>query len=303
VRPLITRLDAEILSQMENKERRQKTHAQQIRREDIARNYDRLIGRKSHPVVPTLAEFRGLPIIKALQDREDAASLPSDSSSSARPVKIQRLLKSELKCSQLIGGMINSDLKRWVDTVLREFDAILGQPNWKRASTKLLHPSERVDARFICTLCHSTPGGHATPESLDFRGACSHTCRHGKAAAKRKWRADQFAPDQKVHVSSQRRERTMLISLQAIDVLSQALTLMELRAENRKTEDTVNSIGARFLCDSCIPLIVMDFWRLVFVILLLESPHSPDLSAFRLGIAAGTIKCESSWLLRVMPFP
>ena len=219
MRSLITRIDAEILSQMENKERRQKTHAQQIRRVDIALHYDRLIGRKSHPVVPTLPVFRGLPIIKALQDREDATPFPSDSphSSSAKPVKIPRVLKSELKRSELIGGMVNSDLKQWSDTVVGEFDAILGQPNWKRASTKWLHPSERIDARFICTQCHSTPEGHATTKSLNFREACAHECagRHGKAAAKRRWRADQFAPDQKVHVCSQRRELTVLIFLSA----------------------------------------------------------------------------------------
>jgi hypothetical protein len=75
----MTRIDAEILSQMENKERRLKSHAQQIRRADIAGHYDRLIERKSHSVVPPLVEFRGLPIIRALQDREDASPFPSDS--------------------------------------------------------------------------------------------------------------------------------------------------------------------------------------------------------------------------------
>ncbi|KAH9027039.1 hypothetical protein EDB84DRAFT_316309 [Lactarius hengduanensis] len=187
VNSLTTRIDTEILSQMEKKERKQKTHAQQIRRADIARHYDRLVERKSHPMLPTLAEFRGLPIIKALQDRDDTAPL-SANSSSAGPVKISQVLKSELKRPQLIGGMINSDLKQWADTALREFDAILGQPNWKRASTKLLHPSERVNARFICTLCHRTPKGHAAPVSLDLREACAHECagHHRKVAAKKK---------------------------------------------------------------------------------------------------------------------
>ncbi|KAI9438669.1 hypothetical protein H4582DRAFT_190173 [Lactarius indigo] len=247
---LTTRIDAEILSQMEKKERKRKAHAQQIRRADIARHYDRLVEGKSHSMLPTLAEFRGLPIIKALQDRDDTAPLPSDSanSSSAGPVEISRVLKSELKRPQLIGGMINSDLKQWADTALREFDAILGRPNWKRASTKLLHPSERVDARFICILCHSTPKGQITPESLDLRRACAHKCanHHRKTTARRKPRTEQFIPDQK-----------------AIDVLSQALSLVGLRAENRETEGEVNSIGARFLCKSCDSPTIMDFWRLV----------------------------------------
>ncbi|KAH8987902.1 hypothetical protein EDB92DRAFT_1801144 [Lactarius akahatsu] len=251
---------------MEKKERKQKTHAQQIRRADIARHYDRLVERKSHPILPTLAEFRGLPIIKALQDR----------------VKISQVLKSELKRPQLIGGMINSDLKQWADTALREFDAILGQPNWKRASTKFLHPSERVNARFICTLCHRTPKGHTAPVSLDLREACAHECagHHRKAAAKKKPKADQFVPDQKVHVNSP----------------SRALILVGLRAEHRETESEVNSIGARFLCKSCNSPTVMDFWRLVSVVLLFGFPRPPDPSALRLGIAAGTIKWKLRWL-------
>lgn len=198
----MTRIDAEILSQMENKTRRLKSHAQQIRRADIAGHYDRLIERKSRSIFPPLKQFRALPIIRALQDREDASPFPSHGASSG-PAKIPRVLKSELKRSQLIGGMIESDLDRWADTALRAFDAILGQPNWRRASTKLLHPCERVVARFICNPCHSTRKGHAAPESLDFRGACAHQCagHQRKAAAKRTWSANQFVPDQKVHIS------------------------------------------------------------------------------------------------------
>src|SRR6266404_8091122 len=205
----MTRIDSEILSQMENKERRQKIHAEQIRRSDIGRHYDRLFVGQNYPVVPTLAQFQGLPIIKALHDREDTTFFAPDSTrtSSSRPVKTPRILNSELKRSQLLGGMIDSDLKTWVDTALRQFDAILGQPNWKRASTKLLHPSERVDARFLCPQCQSTSKKSATPESLDFRGVCAHKCSglHRKAAAKKRWRVDQFIPDRKVRVSSKRR--------------------------------------------------------------------------------------------------
>jgi hypothetical protein len=194
VRLLLPKIDAEILSLMESKERRQQTHAQQMRRTDITRHYDRLVKGRNNPVVPNLAEFRGLPIIKALQDRDD--TMP------ANLAKPPRVLESELKRSELISGMIDSDLKKWVHTALVAFDSMLGKPNWKSASTRVLHPAERVTARFICTLCSSPPKTCATAESLDFRGACAHECvRHvRKAAAKRGWRADQFVPDQKVNV-------------------------------------------------------------------------------------------------------
>ena len=200
---LIPELDAEIFTRAENKERRQKAHAQQMRHDDITRHYYRLVEGKNYPVVPTLAEFRGLPIIKALQDRDDAMPVLSNTTrSSENLVKAPRILESELKRSELIGGMTDSDVKKWVHTALVAFDSILGRPKWKSASTKFLHPAEQVTARFICTLCSTPPKTCAAVESLDFRGACAHECvpSSGKAVAKIKWRVDQFVPDQKVYV-------------------------------------------------------------------------------------------------------
>lgn len=200
MRLLVPKLDAEIFSRAENKERRQKAHAQQMRYKDIARHYCRLVEGKNHPVVPNLAEFRGLPIIKALQDRDDAMPVLSRYSST-NLAKTPRVLESELKCSELIGGMIDSDIKKWVHTALVAFDSILGQPKWKSASTKVLHPAERVTARFICTLCNSPSKTCDTTESLNFREACAHECvRSGNTVAKRRWKADQFVPDKKVYV-------------------------------------------------------------------------------------------------------
>jgi hypothetical protein len=203
VRLLLTKIDAEILSQVEKKERRQKAHAQQMRRTDITHHYDRIVEGKNYPVIPILAEFRELPIIKALQDRDDA--MPTLSNTTNSSSANTRVLESELKRSELIGGMIDSDLKNWVQTALVAFDSMLGQPKWKSASTRVLHPAERVTARFIGAVCSSPPKTCTTfSESLDFREACAHECvRYSrKAVAKRKWRADQFVPDQKVQYMS-----------------------------------------------------------------------------------------------------
>ncbi|KAI0296397.1 hypothetical protein BC826DRAFT_1004776, partial [Russula brevipes] len=220
VRLLLTRIDAEILSKAENTERRQRAHAQQ---------------------------FRELPIINALQDRDDSMPVVSTRSSSARLTQTPRVLDSELRCSKLIGNMVDSDIKKWADAALAAFDSLLGQPNWKSASTKFLHPAERVTARFICTLCSSPPQRCATVESLDFREACAHQCvRHSKTStAKKRWCADQFVVDQK-----------------AIAVLSQAVSLVGLRAENRDSVDELERKGAVFGCKSCNFAVVMNFQRL-----------------------------------------
>lgn len=270
MRLLFHKLDSEILSQRENKERRQKAHARQTRRAGISRHYDRIVTGRGHPVVPVLAEFRRFPIVKALQDRDDVP-LASDTthSSSAKLVKSSRILDTELKNSELIGGMINNDLKKWVDTALVAFNSMLGQRNWKRASTKCLHPAERVTVRFICKLCSNSPKKGVTAESLNFREACAHRCvRHSKkAATKQMWKADQFVPDKKVYVRSEGREspKANLHCLQAINVLSQAVSLLGLKAERRETEEKIKPVGPRFFCKSCDSPIVMDFQRLVFI--------------------------------------
>lgn len=246
VRLLLTKIDAEILSQVEKEERRQKAHAQQMRRTDITRHYDRIVEGKNYPVIPVLAEFRKLPIIKALQDRDDAMPILSNTTNSSSANT--KALESELKRSELIGGMIDNDLKNWVHTALVAFDSMLGEPKWKSASTRVLHPAERVTARFICAVCSNPPKTCTTfAESLDFREACAHECvRYSrKTSAKRKWRADQFIPDQK-----------------AINILSLALSLLGLKAENRETKTRIEPMGARFLCQSCDSPIVMTFQRL-----------------------------------------
>ncbi len=296
MRLLITKIDAEILSQTENKERRQKAHAQQARRDDISRHYDRLVKGKDHPVVPVLAEFRRLPIIKALQDRDDAP-LPSDTArpSSAKQAKSSRILESELKRSKLIGGMIDSDLKKWANTALVALDSTLGRPNWKCSSTKFLHPAERVTARFICTLCSKTPKKGATAKSLNFRETCAHWCVQypKKAAAKRKWRTDQFVPDQKVYVRSEsHRSPEANLRLQAINVLSQAVSLLGLKAENRETEDKIELVGPRFLCKSCDSPIVMNFQRLVFIV---WSSGSHPADVYCLGRTLPSARRDAGW--------
>jgi hypothetical protein len=203
VRLPLAKIDAEILSQVEKKERRTKAYAQQMRRTDITRHYDRIAERKNYPVILILAEFRELPIIKALQDRDDAMPILSNTTNSSSANT--RVLESELKRSELIGGMVDSDLRNWVQTALVAFDSMLGQPKWKSASTRVLHPAERVTARFVCAVCSNPPKTcTAFAEPLDFREACAHECvRYSrKAVAKRKWRADQFVPDQKVQYMS-----------------------------------------------------------------------------------------------------
>lgn len=65
---------------------------------------------------------------------------------------------------------------------------------------------------------------------------------------------------------------------QAIDVLSLALSLLGLKAENRETETKIEHSSVKFVCKSCDSPIVMNFQRLVIVISGMGSPPPTDLS-------------------------
>lgn len=57
------------------------------------------------------------------------------------------------------------------------------------------------------------------------------------------------------------------LRLQAIDVLSLTLSLLGLRAENRETESEIKDISVEIVCISCDSPTVMNFQRLVIVVL------------------------------------
>ena len=57
-------------------------------------------------------------------------------------------------------------------------------------------------------------------------------------------------------------------------MLTQATSLLELEAEYRETKDRVENVGPKFFCKSCESPILMNFQRLVFIVLDSGSPHT-----------------------------
>jgi hypothetical protein len=60
--------------------------------------------------------------------------------------------------------------------------------------------------------------------------------------------------------------QSQLLSSQAISVLTQATSLMGLKAECRETKERVENVGPQFFCKSCDSPILMNFQRLVFIV-------------------------------------
>ncbi|KAI0044945.1 hypothetical protein FA95DRAFT_1608108 [Auriscalpium vulgare] len=226
-------IEGEVLHISEERVRREKEHAYQVRLDDVARHLERLRAATGKPaVLPTLTSFRSLPVIKLMQAKDTDASG----------------VDKELKSSDTIRDFLQSDLEKWVAAARSDLGEVLGFPRWKNASSKVLHPVDRVTARFICQRCHHVSNKYADAQSLDFAGACAHECPglDKKMRKRSMWKADQFIPDQK-----------------GINVISRAVVLAGSRAEDEAAKGTLEGLAAVFVCKSCDPAIVMDFRRLV----------------------------------------
>ncbi|THH05165.1 hypothetical protein EW146_g9975, partial [Bondarzewia mesenterica] len=165
-RLLRTRIASEVFEITEKRKRQLSEHADQTRRADIARHYQRIKSAGTHAILPTLLEFRRLPVIKLLQSK-DASSL-----------------ESELKESGLVADLIRDDMKKWVEAARGALAKVLGYPVWQNLSKK--GPA-------------SVPRDYVEAGSLDFRGACAHDCPNTTKEQKRNqvWSAENFIPDRK----------------------------------------------------------------------------------------------------------
>lgn len=171
---------------IEERQKRRTTEAAYCkRRQEVERYYNSLRSSGDYKVLPTLAEFRKIPVIRVLQSKT------SDSKTT---------VAEELKQSPFLKDLVHDDLKKWIDTARVALSTTLGFPDWKGAGTRKLHPVARLTARFKCTKCHKVAKKYEQDGCLDFAGACGHTCPDldKKRRAKDVWNVNQFVRDDKV---------------------------------------------------------------------------------------------------------
>lgn len=186
-------IEAELLVYSEKAENRKTEISNMHNRQDIAGLYERLRSGSVHTYLPSLPTFRQLPVISMLQTAERDKKSPS---------AVETLEKNPV-----MNDLLNNQLKKWTDKAKMDFGAILGFPkNWKHASKNILHPVERVTARFVCTRCQRVDVKYREDGCLDFTGACKHECGVGnqkkgrirKRGPKSIWDSKNFAKDDKV---------------------------------------------------------------------------------------------------------
>jgi len=118
--------------------------------------------------------------------------------------------------------------------------------NWKNPSSNVLHPVERVTARFLCIQCGvkaKDKGNRTDDGSLDFVGACKHVCNGsgGKPKkGKRGWDVNKFMKDEK-----------------AISALKKMIQILDF-AEDKDDLHMMIKSGLAVLCTSCDPPMILD---------------------------------------------
>ncbi|KAH7922757.1 hypothetical protein BV22DRAFT_1131164 [Leucogyrophana mollusca] len=221
-------IEAQLLRMKEGRQRRINEDSYRRRRADVEQHYNRLKS-GGDIILPTLAEFRKLPVMKVMVGKLSSASTG---------------VAGELKSSPLIRELIRDDLKKWTESVRATLSITLGCPEWKSASKTRLHPLDRLTARFKCKKCDKVAKRYSVDGCLDFAGVCAHQCPHlnKKEAAKYVWSPDQFVKDEKVAV-----------------VISRVLVLCGASEDDKGSSEVVHALGPRIRCLSCEAFIVMDF--------------------------------------------
>lgn len=171
----------------EKRERQSREARYKQNRIEVAQHYNRLRSKKPPLTLPTLPTFRRLPIVAMVQSADSATEKTSGA-------------ESTLKATVWVQERLEIELNTWLEQAKQSLGAVLGYPNWKTASTAVLHPADRITARFLCEYCARLAPRFRDDECLDFAGACSHECRTSKRQKRRDetWDAKRFVKDDKV---------------------------------------------------------------------------------------------------------
>ncbi|KAG6901598.1 hypothetical protein C0995_010159 [Termitomyces sp. Mi166 len=226
------------------RERKAREAAYSSNRYAVEQHHQRLRSQQPHVVLPSLEVFRRLPIVQLLQGTspETVEFPPKDP-----PDDVATTLRKE----KWVVDRLNTELRQWREKARRDLAAILGYENWTTSNTnansKVLHPVDRVTARFLCKTCSKVASRYREDDCLDFAGACAHFCP-GKKNKRFDgiWAAEQFVKDEK-----------------AIAALQILLTLRGTDASFLEAATALESFGTTIVCASCGPGVVMNAQSLV----------------------------------------
>jgi hypothetical protein len=193
VRVMVDQIESQLLALSEKRGRHSTEVAFLKNRSDVEKYYNSLRSSKLYPFLPSLPTFRQLPIISLLQ-----------SAPATEGITITQTMVS----NPLMRGLLTDQLNQWAETAKADFAVLLGfSKKWRNASKNVLHPVERVTARFRCIRCDTkAKGGSRTDDGcLNFEAVCRHVCSVGQGrmlkGKKGRWDVSNFVKDEKVGCS------------------------------------------------------------------------------------------------------
>ena len=188
------KIEVQLLALQERRKRREAEATHRKSREQALQHHSCLCSAipaqgESRKPVPAVSAFLKLPVLDLLQS---PGSLPDGAS-----------VSKTLKKDALVTCIIEDQVAQWTDKARQDFGVMLGYPaEWKSANKNLVHPAERLSARYLCKKCKYLPTKYRDDECLDFAGACAHQCVIGNKKAKKnkqaKWNVSNFKKDDKV---------------------------------------------------------------------------------------------------------
>ncbi|KAJ6588847.1 hypothetical protein B0H19DRAFT_1101444 [Mycena capillaripes] len=236
------KIEAEMISMQDKHVRRTAEATIRTNRAQVEQHYQRLAStsRSKVPAVPlpSLSEFRAMPILDLLQS--PSASAPS-TTMDGKSKKGGPGVTRELKKESLVNQLLNSELTWWRKDAEKALGATLGLSEWRTAKNNKLHPVARLTARWNCGKCGKVARSYKWDECLDYEGVCKHECRKDKKSSKGSlWKAEQFVKDDK-----------------AINAMTKLVKLCGIDAEDPGSFKALDAIGAQIRCLSCSAAIVM----------------------------------------------
>ncbi|PCH35278.1 hypothetical protein WOLCODRAFT_107231 [Wolfiporia cocos MD-104 SS10] len=217
-------IEQEIMQNSARKERVEAELAHQLRRKQVETRYNELKEQErkkpvnERQILPSLPEFRRFSIIQVLQ---------TNPSNDAPPINFVD--------DGFVSRVLKKDLANWKRTARESMAAVLGFPGW-RSKGDILHPIDRLTARFICTRCQKSAKNTRPARSLDFAEACQHLCPHleKKSISTNLWKAEDFQPDEP-----------------AIAAANQILAALGVSATDPSSNQIIEDAGLRIVCKLC----------------------------------------------------
>ncbi|KAK0219942.1 hypothetical protein IW262DRAFT_1381403 [Armillaria fumosa] len=216
-------VEAEILATTEARKRSKHEANYKRSRELVEKHYERLRCKKAEVPLPPLASFRKIPIIHTIQ-----TTPPSPEFDVAKQLQ-----------TTLVASLLKSELSAWRSQAKVALAATLGFANWKSASSKRLHPVDRINARFRCKKCAHIENKYKEDGCFDFFGVCSHQCSKN-LSGKQEWNVTRFLKDDK-----------------ACAAMTQLADIASLNTESQESIVAFKGLDARVLCNSCTAAIVL----------------------------------------------